>query len=78
MRKGIRLGTMLIADGTRIPQSVPFASARYSRGWSSITSAQLDPGLEKAGWAFFYMTGEIRTSGWGFDVESRIVALWIA
>jgi hypothetical protein len=74
MRQSIRLGTMLIADGTRTPQSVPLATERYSPGWFSITkstSAQLDRELEKAGWTFFYMAGEIRASGCGFDVQSR-------
>jgi hypothetical protein len=73
MRQAIRLGTMLIADGTRTPQSVLLATERYSPGWSSIaefTSAQLDRKLEKAGWTFFYMAGEIRASGYGFDERS--------
>ena len=35
------------------------------------TSAQLDRELESAGWTFFYMAGEIRTRGFGFNDESR-------
>ena len=68
MTQCIRLGTMLIADGTRIPKSVLVGSERYSADWSSIigfTSAQLDRELEKAGWTFFYMAGQIRTRGFG-------------
>jgi len=74
MRQAIQLGTMLIADGTRTPKSVLLGTERYSPGWSSITestSSQLDRELEKAGWTFFYMAGEIRASGCGFDVQSR-------
>jgi hypothetical protein len=47
---------------------------RYSAGWSFIinfTSAQLSRAFENAGWTFFYMAGELRTSGFGFDEKSR-------
>ena len=74
MTQCIRLGTMLIADGTRIPKSVLVGSERYSADWSSIigfTSAQLDRELEKAGWTFFYMAGQIRTRGFGFNDKAR-------
>ena len=74
MRQAIRLGTILIADGTRTPKSVLLGTERYSPGWSIITgstSAQLDRELEKAGWTFFYMAGEIRASGCGLDIQSR-------
>lgn len=73
MGQGIRLGTMLIADSTRTPQSVQLATERYTAGWSSITeftSAQLDRALEQAGWTFFYMAGAIRASGFGFNDQS--------
>lgn len=75
MTKGIRAGAMLIADGTRTPKSVLILTQRYSAGWSSITestSAQLDRELEKAGWTFFYMAGEIRTRGFGANDQSRM------
>jgi hypothetical protein len=47
---------------------------RYLAGWSSIrefTSAQLGREFENAGWTFFYMAGELRTSGFGFNEKSR-------
>jgi len=46
----------------------------YSAGWSSIakfTSAQLSRAFENAGWTFFYMAGELRTSGFGLTEKSR-------
>jgi len=75
MAKNIRVGTMLIADGTRTPNLVILGTQSYSAGWSSIlesTSAQLDKELEKAGWTFFYMAGEIRTRGFGSNDQSRM------
>jgi hypothetical protein len=75
MAKSIRVGTMLIADGTRTPELVILGTQSYSTGWSSIldsTSAQLDKGLEDVGWTFFYMAGEIRTRGFGSNDQSRM------
>jgi hypothetical protein len=74
MAKKIRVGTMLIANGTRTPKLVILGTQSYSAGWSSIldsTSAQLDRELEKVGWTFFYMAGQIRTRRFGFNDQSR-------
>jgi hypothetical protein len=46
----------------------------FLAGWSFIinfTSAQLGRAFENAGWTFFYMAGELRTSGFGFNEKSR-------
>ena len=74
MTEKIRAGTMIIKDGTQTPESLVLDTKSYSAGWSSIvktTSAQLGRDLESAGWTFFYMAAEIRTSGFGFNDESR-------
>jgi hypothetical protein len=74
MTENIRVGTMLLEDGTPIPKSMVVATESYSAGWSSIfqsSSAQLGKELESAGWTFFYMAGEIGTTGFGFDDRSR-------
>jgi hypothetical protein len=74
MTNKIRTGTMLIADGTNTPELLVIDTESYSVGWSSImgsTSAQLGKNIENAGWTFFYMAGEIRTSGFGFSDQSR-------
>jgi hypothetical protein len=74
MTDKIRAGTMIIKDGTQTPESLAVDTKPYLAGWSSImttTSAQLGRDLESAGWTFFYMAGEIRTRGFGFNDESR-------
>jgi hypothetical protein len=74
MTNKIRAGTMLIADGTHTPELLVIDTESYSVGWSSImgsTSAQLGKNIESAGWTFFYMAGEIRTSGFGLSDQSR-------
>ncbi len=74
MTDRIRVGTMLIEDGTHMPESLVVDIEHYSAGWSSImgsTSVQLGKEIENAGWTFFYMAGEIRGSGFGFSDQSR-------
>jgi hypothetical protein len=74
MTESIRVGTMLLKDGTRIPKTLAVSTERYSAGWSFITastSAQLDTRVENAGWTLFYMAGEIRTRSFGFNELSR-------
>jgi hypothetical protein len=74
MTDSIHVGTILIEDGTHTPESLVVATEHYLAGWSSIlgsTSAQLGKEIENAGWTFFYMAGEIRASGFGFDDQSR-------
>jgi hypothetical protein len=74
MKDGIHVGTMLIQDGTQMPPTVVVTTNRCLADWSHIigsSSAHLGREIEKAGWTFFYMTGEIRTSGFGFNEQSR-------
>jgi hypothetical protein len=74
MSDRVRAGTILIQDGTPTPAGMVVTTQRYSAGWSSITnftSAQLGREVEMAGWTFFYMAGELRTSGFGFNEKSR-------
>jgi hypothetical protein len=74
MTDRIRVGTMLVADDTDMPAPLVVGTEHYSAGWSSImgsTSAQLGKEIENAGWTFFYMAGEIRTTGFGFNEQSR-------
>jgi hypothetical protein len=74
MTDTIRVGTMLVADNTPMPATLVVGTERYAAGWSSIvgsTSAQLDKEIENVGWTFFYMAGEIRTIGFGFNDHSR-------
>ena len=74
MTDRIRVGTMLVADGTHMPATLVVDTEHYSAGWSSIigsSSTQLGKEIENAGWTFFYMAGELRTRGFGFSDQSR-------
>ena len=74
MSDRLRAGTILIQDGTPTPGGMVVTTQHYLSGWSFIinfTSAQLGRAFENAGWTFFYMAGELRTSGFGFNEKSR-------
>ena len=71
----ISAGTLLIQDGTLLPDSMHLTSMRCSQSWTSATNfdcTQMEGQLRQAGWTFFFMAGRIRTSAFGFDVEKRL------
>ena len=74
MTETIHVGTLLLADGTALPEAALIGTQKYAKGWSSITSTtrfQLAKEIEKGGWTFFYMAGQIHARGFGFDDRSR-------
>jgi hypothetical protein len=71
----IKTGSLLIEDGTVLPDSMQFKSTPYSSGWTSLTDLgrrSLEKELDQAGWTFFYMAGRIKTSAFGFDEQKRM------
>jgi hypothetical protein len=74
MTDKISVGTMLLEDGTAMPESPVVDTTAYLPRWSSVsgrTSSQLGRQIEAAGWTFFYMAGEISRRKFGFDDQSR-------
>ena len=74
MSDTVRVGTILIQDGTPTPGGMVITTQHYLSGWSFIinfTSAQLSREFENAGWTSSYMAGELRTSGFGLTEKSR-------
>ena len=75
MTDGICAGTMFIEDGTVTPKPLDYSKERHSPDWSAITKAagiELGRDLDSAGWTFFYMAGEVRANGFGFNASSRV------
>ena len=67
----ITAGTILIADGALMPESLRFESEPYSNGWRSVKNLDghgLNRKVRDAGWTFFYLAGELKASVCGFDV----------
>jgi len=70
MREAIEAGSILIEEGTPVPDSLLLESEPYSSGWGSVRNLDvrgLDRTLTKAGWTFFFMAGETRATAFGFD-----------
>jgi hypothetical protein len=72
MANTIKTGTILIREGALLPESLLIESEPYAPGWSLVKRLDIDgmsQTIGKAGWAFLYMAGVIRTSAFGFDEE---------
>jgi hypothetical protein len=72
MAEEITLGTILIKEGTPLPEGMQLESAPYTTGWrfaKNFDGGELDRKIHDAGWNFFYMAGEIKVSVLGHDGE---------
>jgi hypothetical protein len=64
------VGMILIKDDALLPESPQFESDPYLKGWrlvKNLGSSGMDRKLSKAGWAFFYMAGEVNAMAFGSD-----------
>jgi hypothetical protein len=71
----IRAGSILIKQGTLLPDSFRFESQQCSNRWrlvKDLDSHKLDRQLGEAGWTFFSMGGEINASVFGFGAEKAM------
>jgi hypothetical protein len=69
-------GTILIQEGTLIPECLGFQGETRSSGWISVRNldrVQLEAEIDKAGWVVFSATGEIRRAVVGFDKQKALL-----
>ena len=72
MAEKINTGTILIKEGTFLPEDLQLESEPYLKGWrlvKHLDSTGLDRKLREAGWTFFYMAGEVNAIAFGSDSE---------
>jgi hypothetical protein len=75
MREMIKAGTVLIKEGTLLPDALTFESESYSPGWRSITGLDgyaMDQKTRDAGWSFFYLAGESSASAFGREGQETV------
>src|SRR2546421_413086 len=63
MSDTIKAGTILIKEGTLLPEAVRFESECTVPGWRLVKDLDrcgLDREIREAGWNFFWLAGEIR------------------
>ena len=71
----IKTGTILIKDGTFLPDALRFESEPCATGWRLIKNLDgygLGRKVHEAGWTVFYLAGEIKATIFGFDVQKTV------
>ena len=72
MADKIKTGTILIKEGSLLPESLRFESEPYAMGWRLVKSLErcaLDRKIRDAGWTFFFMAGDANATAVGSDLE---------
>ena len=72
MAEKINTDTILIKEGTLLPEGLQLESDPYLKGWrlvKNLGSSGMDRKLGVAGWTFFYMAGEVNAMAFGSDSE---------
>jgi hypothetical protein len=72
MANTIKSGSILIAEDISLPEFLLFESEYCAQGWilvKNLNSDGMKQVVNKAGWSFLYMAGEIKTKIFGSDEE---------
>ena len=75
MADTIKTGTILIQEGTLLPEAVRLESESCVPGWRLVKDLDgygLDRKIHEAGWTFLYLAGEIRATVFGIDEEKMV------
>src|SRR5260370_5194739 len=75
MSDTIKTGTILIEEGTLLPEAVRFDSECSVAGWKLVKDLDrcgLDREMREAGWTFCCLAGEIRATVFGIDEEKMV------
>ena len=71
----LKAGTILIEEGTFVPECFRLETEPDADGWKSVANLEpreLDRKLNQAGWIFFYMAGEIKSTVFGLDRQKAL------
>jgi len=75
MGNEIKVGTILIKEGTRLPRRLQLESEPLSNGWKLIKNLDghaLSRKISDLGWAFVNLAGEIRATALGFGKRGTV------
>jgi hypothetical protein len=70
MTDTIKTGTILIAEGAILPESLLFESEPYAYGWrlvKNLDSHGFNQIIGQTGWNLFYIAGVVETNAFGSD-----------
>ena len=76
MTDTIAAGTILMQEGTHLPNSQPRLRESDSSGWAAVENSRctFEKEVREAGWTFFFMAGEIKVTVFGFDRQKTLRA----
>ena len=76
MTDAIAAGTILMQEGTHLPNSQPLQRESDSSGWAAVENSRsaFEKEVREAGWTFFFMAGEIKATVFGFDRQKTLRA----
>jgi len=72
----ITAGSILVEKGTHLPKSFLLQGEPDSNGWAAVNDARsmFEKTIQKEGWTFFFMAGEIKTTVFGSDRQKALRA----
>ena len=71
----IKPGTILIKEGTLLPETLRFESEPCVSGWRSVKDLDgcgLDRKIREAGWTFFCLAGQLGATVFGIDEQKTL------
>jgi hypothetical protein len=70
----ITAGNILVQEDTNLPRSLLVDPNSDSNGWAAVKDnpSTFEKTVEKAGWTFFFLAGEIKTTVFGFDKQKAL------
>jgi hypothetical protein len=74
---GIQAGIVLVEEGTPLPESMRLEGPSDSDGWQSVEvvdRSEFERKINRAGWIFFLMAGEIKATVFGFNQRRALRA----
>ena len=72
----ITAGSILVREGTHLPNGLRLQSESHLNGWvaASDTRSAFEETIRGAGWTFFFMAGEIKATVFGLDRQKALRA----
>lgn len=75
MSHEIKTGSILMKENTLLPKALQFESEPCVPGWrlvESVAGYELDREIQRAGWHFFCLAGEIKATVFGMDEQNMV------
>src|SRR3989442_6900174 len=71
----IKTGTILIKEGTPLPEALRFETEPCAPSWTLVKNLDgygVNRKIDEAGWTFFCLAGEIKATVFGFDAQKAV------